>query len=85
MDITLSDIERRILAVTAERSMISGAELAEYAETTDWKVFADALKSLQAKGLLEVSGDVWNVKNLPYATIGILPSARSHVYQVLRK
>jgi ribosomal protein L2 len=84
MGFTLNDTERKILAATLERSMVSGAELARYAGTSDWKNLADAVKNLQANKLVEVSGNILDVKEFPYATIGVVPSNRHYLYDVLK-
>jgi hypothetical protein len=76
--------ELRILAVTLSRTMLSGAELASLMETRDWKALSESLGKLQSEKLLKVSGDLWNVKDLPYATIGVPPSSKEAAYQTLR-
>ena len=81
---SLTDMEQKILAAALDRSMIRGAELPSYANTTDWKKLADAVQKLASNKLIEVSGDVWNVRELPYATIGVLPSAREYLHGVVR-
>jgi hypothetical protein len=42
------------------------------------------VRSLHAKSLIEVSGDV-NEKMLPYATFGIRPSAREYLVALLKQ
>lgn len=83
MAINLSDLERRILAAIVERSMMSGAELFKYGGTSDYKDLANALRNLQSNKLLDVSGNIWDEKDFPYVTVGVVPSARGYVQDVL--
>ena len=85
MAISLSEMERQILAAALDRSMVSGAELASVANTTNWKAIAEAVQKLSANKLIEVSGDVYNLSELPYATIGVVPSSREYLHGVLHK
>lgn len=82
---SLGPSELQILAVTFSRTMLSGAELFSLAETADWKALSESLGKLQSEKLLKVSGDLWNVKDLPYATIGIPPSSKDAAYRILRE
>jgi hypothetical protein len=81
---TLSDEEQHVLAAIVNRSMIGGAELMSYTGVTKPDALIKIVRSLHAKSLIEVSGDV-NEKMLPYATFGIRPSAREYLVALLKQ
>jgi len=83
--IALEDIDKKILGATLERNMVSLAALGRYVGTTDWSRLVSSVKKLQANNLVQVSGNIWDEKDSPYATVGINPSTRSFVYDVLRQ
>lgn len=85
MPINLSAMEKIILEATLSRSMVSGADLVRVAETSDWQALSDAVKNLKSHELVEVSGNILNLKEFPYATIGVVPSKRHYLNEVLKQ
>jgi len=81
----LNDLQKKILAATLERSMVSGAELTKFTGTSNWNELAEAVKSLQSQDLVEVSGNIWDEKDFYYTTIGVRPSAKRYAYDILQK
>ncbi|MEA2936585.1 MAG: hypothetical protein QOG83_1998 [Alphaproteobacteria bacterium] len=81
----LSDMEQRLLSAILTHPNIGGAELMRYAGVSRSEDLIQPVRKLQANNLIEVSGDVFNEKMLPYATFGYRPSAKEYLHFVLQQ
>ena len=84
-DLTLSKEAALLLKIIVDHTTIGGANLMRVAGLKGPNELLDPVKELQAKNLIQASGDTSSANTVPFAYFGTPPSAKEYIYSVLKQ